>query len=385
MTTAMTTETSDYCVRFIPGATLEKLEAGAYKQLCEHLRQRSEKVQNIDLMTISGFCRNCLAKWLVVEARRLSDELKEHPTGAEDEATTISVLDAMGYDEAAEYVYGMGYGEWKKRYAKKATDDIMEKYNASKSLHAKHDKDLLATRAKKNEHAPTQEGASPSLLSNVCCQDPELAAATPAAEQRKTAPAGPADKKARLATPQVPPPPPGRIKFSVGILTVSDRASTGDYKTGDLSGPAVAESVATSVKNMVHGRREGGGTVEYKLVQSAIVPDDIQAIQGKLKEWSSGDAALDLVLTTGGTGFAPRDVTPEATSAVLDRECHGLMSFISSECSKLQPLAALSRGTAGVRGRTLIANLPPNPKGVEEVVPLLLPLALHAIVDMQKE
>lgn len=339
----------------------------------------------MDLMTVSGFCRNCLAKWLTVEARRLSDEMKKDSAtnSSDDKAvkTTIKALDAMGYDEAAEYVYGMGYGEWKKRYMKKATDEKMELYNASKSIHAKHDKDLLATRAEK----PTQENAPsnsrPSvLLANVCCQDPELVADA-AAVSSNPAKAGSSGKKARVVTPQVPPPPPGNIKLHVGILTVSDRASKGGYQTGDLSGPAVATTVETTLKTMAN---KGDTKAEYELVQSVIVPDDMQAIQDILKEWTAGEGALDLVLTTGGTGFAPRDVTPEATRAVLDRECHGLMSFISSECSKLQPLAALSRGTAGVRGSTLIANLPGNPKGVEEVVPLLLPLAMHAIVDLQK-
>ena len=349
----------------------------------------------MDLMTISGFCRNCLAKWLVVEARRLSDEMKKdspqllesaiNTSDDDDKAAKkiMKALDAMSYDEAAEYVYGMGYGDWKKRYMKKATDEKMEQYNASKSIHAKHDKDLLAARAEKpTQEIATSNSSPPMLAANVCCQDPELvagAAAVPVPPNQAKAES--AVRKARVVTPQVPPPPPGNIKLNVGILTVSDRASTGDYQTGDLSGPAVATSVETTLKTMAN---KGDTKVDYKLVQTAIVPDDIQAIQDKLKEWTSGEAALDLVLTTGGTGFAPRDVTPEATSVVLDRECHGLMSYISSECSKLQPLAALSRGTAGVRGSTLIANLPGNPKGVGEVVPLLLPLALHAIVDLQK-
>lgn len=385
-----TMETTDYCNRVLPAEILEKLEAGAYRQLCEHLRQRSEEVQNMDLMTISGFCRNCLAKWLVVEARRLSDEMKnrqlKNTNGSDFEATEsdVKALDAMGYDEAAEHVYGMGYGDWKKRYMKKATDEKLEKYNASKSIHAKHDKDLLATRADKPEHKSLQEHAakssSPSVkLANVCCEDPEFVTDMAAVS---VPPTGSTGKRVRVATPQMPSPPTGTIKLSVGILTVSDRASTGEYQTGDLSGPAVATSVETILKTIANKEET---EVEYRLVKSAIVPDDIQAIQSKLKDWTSGEAALDLLLTTGGTGFAPRDVTPEATTSILDKECHGLMSFISSECSKLQPLAALSRGTAGVRGRTLIANLPGNPKGVEEVVPVLLPLALHAIVDLQKE
>jgi molybdenum cofactor synthesis domain-containing protein len=115
----------------------------------------------------------------------------------------------------------------------------------------------------------------------------------------------------------------------------------------------------------------------------SIVPDDTDAIQCKLREWS--DQGVALILTTGGTGMSPRDVTPEATRAVLDLECAGLMSFVTTECAHQQPLASLSRGTAGVRGQTLIANLPGNPKGVGEVVPLLLPLLLHAVADLQAE
>ena len=114
-----------------------------------------------------------------------------------------------------------------------------------------------------------------------------------------------------------------------------------------------------------------------------LLPDDIEVIQSKLRECA--DAGVDLVLTTGGTGFAARDVTPEATLAVVDRECHGLMAFVTTECSKIQSLASLSRGTAGVLGKTMICNLPGNPKGVEEIVPILLPIVIHGIYEMQVE
>ena len=80
--------------------------------------------------------------------------------------------------------------------------------------------------------------------------------------------------------------------------------------------------------------------------------------------------------------MSARDVTPEATRAVLTLECAGLMHFVTSECSQQQPLASLSRGTAGIRNHTVIANLPGNPKGVAEVVPLLLPLLVHAVADL---
>jgi gephyrin len=159
-------------------------------------------------------------------------------------------------------------------------------------------------------------------------------------------------------------------------LTVSDRASSGGYETGDLSGPAVQEAVAAAVASY-------GDSVTQKSTETAIVPDNTEAIQSKLKEWAD-NAQLDLILTTGGTGFSPRDVTPEATNNVVDRICGGLVSFCTMECAKFQPLASLSRGTAGTRGKTLIVNLPGNPKGVQEIIPVLLPLALHAISDMSK-
>ena len=87
----------------------------------------------------------------------------------------------------------------------------------------------------------------------------------------------------------------------------------------------------------------------------------MQAIQSKLKEWADS-SQLDLVLTTGGTSFSPWDVTPEATYQVVEKTCGRLVAFCTMECSKLQPLASLSHSTAGTRGKTLIANLPGNPK-----------------------
>ena len=123
----------------IPPEVATILEAGAFRSLCAHLQDRSDEVQNIDLMTLSGFCRNCLAKWLVLEARKLSDELKHQEVGGgvgsalvdkigstkEKRTAIIQALDALGYDETAEEVYGCTYPEWKKRHAKKATDEQM--------------------------------------------------------------------------------------------------------------------------------------------------------------------------------------------------------------------------------------------------------------------
>lgn len=127
-----------YYQTHIPPEISTLLEAGAFRSLCLHLQQRSNEVQNIDLMTLSGFCRNCLAKWLVLEARELSDQLKEggvdsggssalaeYSSNQDKRTAIIQALDALGYDETAEEVYGCTYLEWKKRHAKKATDEQM--------------------------------------------------------------------------------------------------------------------------------------------------------------------------------------------------------------------------------------------------------------------
>jgi molybdenum cofactor synthesis domain-containing protein len=111
-----------------------------------------------------------------------------------------------------------------------------------------------------------------------------------------------------------------------------------------------------------------------------IVPDDSEAIQSQLHVRSK--EKMQLIFTAGNTGFSPRDVTPEATRSVLDQECAGLMAFCTSECSRFQPLSSLSRGMAGILGKTLIVNLPGNSKRVTESVPILLPVILHGLVDI---
>jgi len=295
--------------------------------------------------------------------------------GKVNDSQVEKALNAMGYEEAAQHVYGMTYGQWKKQHQKKATDEQMKLYNTSKPLHAVHDKGLLETRAEKpvtnaektaSERSMEQSGQfNDALLSNVCCQDVEEVA-----KGTKAPICAPSTKDARSVPPFQPPPiPPMKGSLKVGILTVSDRASTNQYETGDLSGPAVAKAVENVTKDFEPA--------------FAIVPDDLEAIQSKLSAWCK--AGVDMILTTGGTGMSPRDVTPEATRASLDQECAGLMSFVTNECSRQQPLASLSRGTAGICGRTVIANLPGNPKGVGEVVPVLLPLLMHALFDLQSE
>jgi molybdenum cofactor synthesis domain-containing protein len=317
---------------------------------------------------------------MVMEARNL------HVSGEHDE-THQQALDALGYDEAAQYVYGCDYGDWKKKHAKKASDEQMQKYNDSKSLHSVFDKKVLATKADKPAAPPFTKvtavsapaATKPSLLSNVCCQDVEdetPAPPPPVVSQ-------PSAKKARTLPPFVPPPPPsGGMQLTVAIITVSDRASKNEYETGDLSGPAVQQAVRETVDKMnAASSSDVKSEITCTVNDIIIIPDDIDQIQAKLKELAS--SGIDLVLTTGGTGFAARDVTPEATLAIVDRECSGLMAFVTTECSKDQPLASLSRGTAGVLGTTMVCNLPGNPKGVDEIVPILLPLVVHGIRDLQ--
>jgi molybdopterin adenylyltransferase len=154
--------------------------------------------------------------------------------------------------------------------------------------------------------------------------------------------------------------------IKTGILTISDRAYHGEYR--DLSGPVIRE--------LVTGRL--GVTVELE----AIVPDERTIIAGTLLTWAD-EVELDLVLTTGGTGFAPRDVTPEATRDVIEREAPGLAEAMRAASLEITPHAMLSRAIAGIRGATLIVNLPGSPKAVRENLVTILPALPHAIEMLQ--
>lgn len=136
-------------------------------------------------------------------------------------------------------------------------------------------------------------------------------------------------------------------KYRVVVVTVSDRASAGIYE--DETGPAVAVFLAG------HG---------YEVAGTLVVPDDRPRIEAALKGAAEKDAAL--VLTCGGTGFSPRDVTPEATEAVCERRVPGLPEAMRAASARITDRAWLSRATAGIRGRTLIVNLPGSPRAAVE-------------------
>ncbi|MGD8857947.1 MAG: MogA/MoaB family molybdenum cofactor biosynthesis protein [Chloroflexota bacterium] len=147
----------------------------------------------------------------------------------------------------------------------------------------------------------------------------------------------------------------------IGILTVSDRASRGEYQ--DLSGPLIASMIQR--------------LTSWHVARQAIVADEMGDIASHLLEWS--DSGLNLIFTTGGTGFSPRDVTPEATLRVIEREAPGIAEALRYESMKITRHAMLSRARAGIRGQTLIINLPGSQKAVKESLDILLPVLPHAL------
>ncbi len=151
--------------------------------------------------------------------------------------------------------------------------------------------------------------------------------------------------------------------ITVGVLTISDSGAAGARE--DTSG----EHIRALVMEHLPGAVVSAG---------AIIPDERLLIEGTLLEWSD-EKQINLVLTTGGTGLAPRDVTPEATRAILDREAPGIAEAMRAESLRHTPFGMLSRGVAGTRGRTLIINLPGSPKAVRECLECILPVLPHAV------
>jgi len=153
--------------------------------------------------------------------------------------------------------------------------------------------------------------------------------------------------------------------FNAGIITVSDKGSQG--KREDLSGPAIAEMLA-------------GAAIQIK--QTLIIPDEVDQIQQAIIKFADVEK-LDLILTTGGTGVSPRDLTPDATLKVIDKEIPGMAEAMRIASMKITPHAMISRAIAGIRGRTLIINLPGSPKGAKENLAVILPALRHAIEKMK--
>jgi molybdopterin adenylyltransferase len=155
--------------------------------------------------------------------------------------------------------------------------------------------------------------------------------------------------------------------IKAGVLTLSDKGSRGERV--DESGKAIKEILAAL----------GANVLKYE-----VVPDEKDIISARLVEWADKDR-LDLILTTGGTGLTPRDVTPEATLAVIDKEVPGFAEAMRAESFKKTPMAVLSRAVSGIRGRTLIINMPGSTRAVRECLEVISPALNHAVETLRGE
>lgn len=150
--------------------------------------------------------------------------------------------------------------------------------------------------------------------------------------------------------------------FKVGILTISDKGAQGQRY--DSSGDVIRDNLS----------RLG----DCRVVKYKIVPDDVTAISGELSDWADKEG-VDVILTTGGTGLGPRDVTPEATLSIIDKVVPGFSEAMRVKTLDITPFAMLSRAVSGVRGKCLIINLPGSPKAVQECLDIALPAVPHAV------
>jgi molybdenum cofactor synthesis domain-containing protein len=153
--------------------------------------------------------------------------------------------------------------------------------------------------------------------------------------------------------------------ISVGILTISDKGAAGDRE--DMSGEVLHEILSG---------------MDVRISNYAIIPDEKELIAEKLVRWADGQD-VDVLLTTGGTGLTPRDVTPEATLSVVDRIVPGIAEAMRAESLKKTPHGMLSRAVVGTRGKCLIINLPGSPKAVRECLEVILPALPHAVETLK--
>ena len=157
------------------------------------------------------------------------------------------------------------------------------------------------------------------------------------------------------------------FSFTIGIITVSDKGSRGERQ--DESGPMI-EKILTPL---------GGIVKEY-----IIMPDEKEDIKATMERMAD-ELKIDVIFTSGGTGFSIRDITPEATLEVIERLAPGIPEAMRAESLKITPKAMLSRATAGIRGKTLIVNLPGSPKGVRECLDIIIPALRHGIEILRGE
>ena len=153
--------------------------------------------------------------------------------------------------------------------------------------------------------------------------------------------------------------------FTVGVLTVSDKGAAGDRQ--DKSGAVIREILSS---------------MDARIINYDVIPDEKELIAAKLVKWADEDN-LDILITTGGTGLTTRDVTPEATLAVVDRIVPGFAEAMRAESLKKTPHAMLSRAVAGTRGECLIINLPGSPKAVRECLEVIMPALPHAVETLK--
>ena len=152
------------------------------------------------------------------------------------------------------------------------------------------------------------------------------------------------------------------MAYKVGIITLSDKGSRGERE--DKSGPAI--------RQMLEEQLDGMGLPKYQIEREMLLPDDRILLEGALIGMAD-EEGMDLILTTGGTGFSPRDITPEATCAVADRNAPGIAEYMRAKSFEITPKAMLSRAASVIRGKPLIINLPGSPKAVRENLGFILP------------